>query len=116
LGLNLILIVILRQKDVTPVQKAKGIIVGMYMIDGLLETNPLPNLDLKQITITNKYGFPDIIYPGTERNDFYFTLDSGEFALDKTMEVEFMIKLRNGEILPVRFKKSFIFSFIIKYQ
>lgn len=40
------------------------------------EENPLL---FKNICLTNKLGFPDVIMPGDVRNDLYLILEKGEF-------------------------------------
>lgn len=97
----------MKQKDVSIVPKAKGIIVGLtHLIGSLQSVNAKGNIPkhigkINDFQRVEKYGFPDIIYPGTCRNDFFVTLEAGEFAIDKTIEVEAVVKMRNGEILPV---------------
>lgn len=109
--LSLFFIVILKQKDVSVVPKAKGIIVGLTQLFGPLQNvmskGNIPKHigNIKDFHQVEKYGFPDIIYPGTCRNDFFVTFDAGEFAMDKTIEVEAIVRMRNGELLPVSNKK-----------
>lgn len=40
------------------------------------EENPLL---FKNLSLTNKLGFPDVIMPGDVRNDLYLILEKGEF-------------------------------------
>ena len=98
---------ILKRKDVSLVPKAKGVILGLTHFVGPAEemsaSNSLPSKfeELKDVQMTDKYGFPEIVYPGSSRNDFYLTFSAGEFAVDKTFEVEVVVRMKNGEILPV---------------
>lgn len=105
---------IARQKDITPVPRTKGIIIGLSQMAETIENNisQIPKqFDLSKVCVTDKYGFPELIYPGTSRNDFYLTLESGEFSIDKTFEIQIIIKMNNGENLPVSFPPSLSFRF-----
>ncbi|KAI4460497.1 dedicator of cytokinesis [Holotrichia oblita] len=74
-----------------------GIIVSMKMYHGQLsqikEDNPLL---FKNVSLTNKLGFPDVIMPGDVRNDLYLTLERGEFerggkSTGKNIEVTVLV-------------------------
>ena len=67
------------------------------------EENPIL---FKNISLTNKLGFPDIILPGDVRNDLYITLDKGEFerggkSTSKNIEVTVMVLDGSGNVLEV---------------
>lgn len=57
-----------------------GIMISLKMLHGELRTireeNPLL---FKNVSLTSKLGFPDVIMPGDVRNDLYLILDRGEF-------------------------------------
>ncbi|CAH1968130.1 unnamed protein product [Acanthoscelides obtectus] len=57
-----------------------GVIFSVKMLHGELRTireeNPLL---FKNVSLTSKLGFPDVIMPGDVRNDLYLFLDRGEF-------------------------------------
>uniref|UniRef100_A0AAR5PSM5 Dedicator of cytokinesis protein 3 n=1 Tax=Dendroctonus ponderosae TaxID=77166 RepID=A0AAR5PSM5_DENPD len=57
-----------------------GIMISLKMLHGELRTireeNPLL---FKNVSLTSKLGFPDVIMPGDVRNDLYLILDKGEF-------------------------------------
>ncbi|XP_050303860.1 dedicator of cytokinesis protein 3 isoform X2 [Anthonomus grandis grandis] len=57
-----------------------GIMISLKMLHGELrairEDNPLL---FKNVSLTSKLGFPDVIMPGDVRNDLYLQLDRGEF-------------------------------------
>jgi dedicator of cytokinesis protein 1 len=90
--------VIIRQKDVSLIQKAKGIIVGLSQYD--VESDSFYRITSQP---TNKRGFPEVILPGMSRNDLFITLDSGEFPEGKTFEIGVSVRLDDGEVLPVCF-------------
>ncbi|XP_017786650.1 PREDICTED: dedicator of cytokinesis protein 3 isoform X2 [Nicrophorus vespilloides] len=74
-----------------------GIIISLKMLHGQLaqikEDNPLL---FKNISLTNKLGFPDVIMPGDVRNDLYLNLERGEFerggkSTGKNIEVSILV-------------------------
>ncbi|XP_066947355.1 dedicator of cytokinesis protein 3 isoform X4 [Macrobrachium rosenbergii] len=57
-----------------------GLVVSVKVVHGELEQATKENpLLLKNVCITKKLGFSDVIMPGDVRNDLYVTLNSGEF-------------------------------------
>lgn len=87
--------------------KFSGIVVIFKMLHGELsqvrEENPIL---FKNISLTKKLGFPDIILPGDVRNDLYVTLDKGEFerggkSTSKNIEVAVVVLDGSGNILEV---------------
>ncbi|XP_060529581.1 dedicator of cytokinesis protein 3 isoform X2 [Cylas formicarius] len=74
-----------------------GIMISLKMLHGELrairEESPLL---FKNVSLTNKLGFPDVIMPGDVRNDLYLTLERGEFerggkSTGKNIEVAVVI-------------------------
>ncbi|XP_018335626.1 dedicator of cytokinesis protein 3 [Agrilus planipennis] len=74
-----------------------GIVVSLKMLHGQLkqikEENPLL---FKNISLTKKLGFPDVIMPGDVRNDLYLLLEKGEFerggkSTGKNIEVTVLV-------------------------
>ncbi|KAF2896229.1 hypothetical protein ILUMI_09945 [Ignelater luminosus] len=74
-----------------------GIIVSLKLLHGDLkqikEENPLL---FKNMSLTNKLGFPDVIMPGDVRNDLYLLLEKGEFerggkSTGKNIEVTVLV-------------------------
>lgn len=63
-----------------PGQPNYGIVVSLRMLHGELsqvrDENPLL---FKNICLTKKLGFSDVIMPGDVRNDLYLKLERGEF-------------------------------------
>lgn len=63
-----------------PGQPNYGIVVSLRVLHGELsqvrEENPLL---FKNICLTKKLGFSDVIMPGDVRNDLYLKLERGEF-------------------------------------
>jgi hypothetical protein len=95
---------IAKSKDVSLVPKAKGVIVGVAVYRGTLDRVLDMNPSLKHVAITERYGFPDVLFPGVSRNDFYITMDSGEFNFErstKSIELSLCIKNAAGEVIPV---------------
>lgn len=115
------------KKNTTNIQlvpRAKGICLGLTFFTGnyyqLVEKF---TKILKNIHVTPRLGFIDIIVPGVIRNDFYITLEEGIFSLEKkssvnieiTIQVIYIflknlnkknskIKKDNGEIVKVFFR------------
>lgn len=84
-----------------------GIIISLKMLHGELnqikEDNPLL---FKNISLTNKLGFPDVIMPGDVRNDLYLTLEKGEFerggkSTGKNIEVTVVVLDSEKNIIKV---------------
>ncbi|CAG9773050.1 unnamed protein product [Ceutorhynchus assimilis] len=74
-----------------------GIMISLKMLHGELRTireeNPLL---FKNVCLTSKLGFPDVIMPGDVRNDLYLVLDKGEFerggkSTGKNIEVTVLV-------------------------
>ncbi|XP_031345086.1 dedicator of cytokinesis protein 3 isoform X3 [Photinus pyralis] len=74
-----------------------GIILSLKLLHGELkqikEENPLL---FKNMSLTNKLGFPDVIMPGDVRNDLYILLEKGEFerggkSTGKNIEVTILV-------------------------
>ncbi|KAK4293650.1 hypothetical protein Pmani_033668 [Petrolisthes manimaculis] len=70
-----------------------GLVVSVKVVHGELEQATKENpLLLKNVCITKKLGFSDVIMPGDVRNDLYITLNNGEFerggkSVGKNIEV-----------------------------
>ncbi|KAJ8981636.1 hypothetical protein NQ317_000864 [Molorchus minor] len=74
-----------------------GLMISVKMLHGELrmikEENPLL---FKNVCLTSKLGFPDVIMPGDVRNDLYLYLDRGEFerggkSTGKNIEVTIVV-------------------------
>lgn len=96
-----------------------GIIVSLKLLHGDLkqikEENPLL---FKNMSLTNKLGFPDVIMPGDVRNDLYLLLEKGEFerggkSTGKNIEVTVLVLDSEKNIVKVNFDFSFIFDVLI---
>ncbi|EFA76538.1 SH3 domain-containing protein [Heterostelium album PN500] len=86
------------------VPKAKGICVGMTLLPGELKQVIKENPVLEEVSVTNKLGFPEVIYPGDQRNDLFFTIESGEYSQDrktsaKNVEIIVQARLENGDLV-----------------
>lgn len=84
-----------------------GIVVSLKMLHGELsqvrEENPLV---FKNICLTSKLGFADVIMPGDVRNDLYLLLEKGEFerggkSTGKNIEVSILVIDGDKNILEV---------------
>ncbi|KAG8233145.1 hypothetical protein J437_LFUL010375, partial [Ladona fulva] len=82
-----------------------GIVVSLRMLHGELaqvrEENPLL---FKNVSLTRKLGFSDVIMPGDVRNDLYLTLERGEFerggkSTGKNIEVTVVVLDSSGKPL-----------------
>ncbi|CAB0010662.1 unnamed protein product [Nesidiocoris tenuis] len=88
-----------------PGQPNYGIVMSLRVLHGELsqvrEENPLL---LKNITLTKKLGFPDVIMPGDVRNDLYICVEKGEFerggkSTAKNIEVSVMVLDNQGNTI-----------------
>lgn len=82
-----------------------GIVISFKLLHGELSQvrEEYPIL-FKNISLTKKLGFPDIILPGDVRNDLYITLDKGEFerggkSTSKNIEVTVLVLDGDGKVL-----------------
>ncbi|XP_063227619.1 dedicator of cytokinesis protein 3 [Bacillus rossius redtenbacheri] len=82
-----------------------GIVISLKMLHGELaqvrEENPLL---FKNVSLTKKLGFSDVIMPGDVRNDLYLTLEKGEFerggkSTGKNIEVTILALDAEGRII-----------------
>ncbi|KAK7862569.1 hypothetical protein R5R35_004185 [Gryllus longicercus] len=82
-----------------------GIGISLKMLHGELsqvrEENPLL---FKNVALTQKLGFSDVIMPGDVRNDLYLTLERGEFerggkSTGKNIEATIVVLDAEGKIL-----------------
>ncbi|KAG7153404.1 Dedicator of cytokinesis protein 3-like, partial [Homarus americanus] len=82
-----------------------GLVVSVKVVHGELEQATKENpLLLKNVCITKKLGFSDVIMPGDVRNDLYVTLNSGEFerggkSVSKNIEVTVLTLDAEGQPL-----------------
>uniref|UniRef100_A0A3P8W8S1 Dedicator of cytokinesis 3 n=1 Tax=Cynoglossus semilaevis TaxID=244447 RepID=A0A3P8W8S1_CYNSE len=83
-----------------------GLIISLQLLRGDMEQlqreNPL--IFNRNVAITRKLGFPDVIMPGDVRNDLYLTLERGDFerggkSVQKNIEVTVFVLYADGEIL-----------------
>lgn len=84
-----------------------GLMMSVKMLHGELRTireeNPLL---FKNICLTSKLGFPDVIMPGDVRNDLYLILDRGEFerggkSTGKNIEVTIVVLDNDRNVIKV---------------
>lgn len=69
------------------------------------EDNPIL---FKNVSLTSKLGFPDVIMPGDVRNDLYLMLDKGEFerggkSTGKNIEVTVVVLDGKKNVVKVSF-------------
>ncbi len=90
---------------IQPVPLAKGICIGLQLFSGdhsaLISEQP----PYKDISVTQRLTFGDIFLPGMQRNDFYLTLEEGDFSQEasaKSLEVIVQVRRDNGEPVKVR--------------
>jgi len=87
--------VIIDQKEITAIQNA------YLSIHLRRESVSVEGERSKVLFHTNRRGFPDVITPGSSRNDLFVTLEEGEFPENKTFEITTVIRTNTGDILPV---------------
>lgn len=86
-------------------QDRTGVVLTLRALHGSLSVLQQENPILfKNITITRKRGFSDVIMPGDVRNDLYFTLDKGEFekggkSTSKNIEATVLLVSPDGQAL-----------------
>eukprot|EP01104_Vermistella_antarctica_P007977 TRINITY_DN1983_c0_g1_i1.p1 TRINITY_DN1983_c0_g1~~TRINITY_DN1983_c0_g1_i1.p1 ORF type:complete len:1550 (-),score=477.61 TRINITY_DN1983_c0_g1_i1:103-4533(-) len=97
---------ILKKQNVEAIPKSKGICVSLQVFRGSYDDVQKNGGSIfKGVPTTKKLGFPEIILPGDERNDFYVTLDGGEVSQErkstaKNVEVIVTVKDANGNTIP----------------
>lgn len=81
--------------------------MSLKMLHGELkhikEENPLL---FKNVSLTNKLGFPDVIMPGDVRNDLYLLLEKGDFerggkSTGKNIEVTVVVLDSEKNVIKV---------------
>ncbi|XP_045606392.1 dedicator of cytokinesis protein 3 isoform X3 [Procambarus clarkii] len=83
----------------------RGLVVSVKVVHGELEQATKENpLLLKNVCVTKKLGFSDVIMPGDVRNDLYVTLNSGEYerggkSVGKNIEVTVLTLDAEGQAL-----------------
>jgi hypothetical protein len=70
-------------QGIQEVPRAKGLVIGLTGYSGDIKQILQDNQILKEISVTNRFGFPEVILPGVNRNDFYVTLEEGEFSQER---------------------------------
>lgn len=81
--------------------------ISLKMLHGELRTIKEENPILfKNVNLTKKLGFPDVIMPGDVRNDLYLYLDRGEFerggkSTGKNIEVTIVVLDSEKSIIKV---------------
>lgn len=93
--------------------------ISLKMLHGELRTIREDNPILfKNVSLTSKLGFPDVIMPGDVRNDLYLMLDKGEFerggkSTGKNIEVTVVVLDGKKNVVKVGF---FVFWLIKHYK
>ncbi|XP_012288369.1 dedicator of cytokinesis protein 3 [Orussus abietinus] len=88
-----------------PGQPNYGIVVSLRVLHGeLLQVREEHPLLFKNICLTKKLGFSDVIMPGDVRNDLYLKLEHGEFerggkSTGKNIEVTILVLDAEGQPL-----------------
>lgn len=84
-----------------------GIMISLKMLHGGLSNIKEENSMLfKNVSLTSKLGFPDVIMPGDVRNDLYLILEKGEFerggkSTGKNIEVTILVLDSEKNIIKV---------------
>ncbi|XP_059352590.1 dedicator of cytokinesis protein 1-like isoform X2 [Daphnia carinata] len=88
--------------------KNQGLWVSLRLLHGdmkqVSEEHPAL-VQVAQVAVSRKLGFPEIILPGDVRHDLYLTLSSGEFSrgsksADKNVEVTVRVCNEKGKPIP----------------
>ncbi len=88
------------------VSRAEMMCVAVRLLNGSISTLLHNDLcHLRDMPVTQRMGFPDIILPGDVRNSIYLTLNSGEFSQGrkttaKNIEIALQVRLSDGRVLP----------------
>ena len=69
----------LREIEKSPRAEFVGVSCRILFGEAPKLVRELPSL-LGEVAVTNRIGFPDVVYPGDERNEVYLKLWSGEFS------------------------------------
>ncbi|KAH8549128.1 hypothetical protein BGW37DRAFT_121469 [Umbelopsis sp. PMI_123] len=78
--------------------RAEMLCVYLRLFHGELDNVVKTNTGLLQdVPITSWIGFPDVVFPGDERNELYITLSSGDFAqMGRSKNVQVTVCVRNN--------------------
>ncbi|XP_037108357.1 dedicator of cytokinesis protein 3-like isoform X3 [Syngnathus acus] len=81
-----------------------GLVISLQLLHGDVEALRRENKWLSRASVTHKLGFPDVMVPGDVRNDFYLTLERGDFerggkSVQKNIEVTVSLLLADGELV-----------------
>ncbi|XP_049589605.1 dedicator of cytokinesis protein 3 isoform X3 [Syngnathus scovelli] len=81
-----------------------GLVISLQLLHGDVEALRRENKWLSRASVTHKLGFPDVMVPGDVRNDFYLTLERGDFerggkSVQKNIEVTVSVLLDDGELV-----------------
>ncbi|KAF2077340.1 hypothetical protein CYY_001343 [Polysphondylium violaceum] len=81
-----------------PITRAKGVVFSFQLFHGDYQQFISEHTDYRSITTCLKVHLPEVILPGSERNDMYIQLEEGDFS-DKNIEVTMQIKTETGLLL-----------------
>jgi len=81
-----------------PITRAKGVVFTFQLFHGDYQQFISEHNDYRSITTCLKVHLPEVILPGSERNDMYIGLEEGDFS-DKNIEVTMQIKTETGLLL-----------------
>ncbi|KAF6017550.1 mbc [Bugula neritina] len=88
--------------------KGQGIWVSVRLLDGDLKQvkEEYPHLIVGHTAVARKMGFPEVIMPADVRNDFYVTINSGDFSQrnlgERNIEMTMQVCSRDGKSLGIR--------------
>eukprot|EP01132_Coremiostelium_polycephalum_P005856 gene5856-7285_t len=81
-----------------PITRAKGVVCTLKLFNGDYQQFLSENLEYRTISTSLKLQLPEVILPGSDRNDMYVQIEEGDFS-DKNIEVTMQIKTDSGLLL-----------------
>ncbi|XP_067937845.1 dedicator of cytokinesis protein 1-like [Watersipora subatra] len=90
------------------IHKGQGIWVSVRLLDGDIKQvrEAYPHLIVGPTIVARKMGFPEVIMPSDVRNDFYVTINLGDFGqgrlADRNVQISMQVCSRDGKPLAIR--------------
>ncbi|KYQ96758.1 SH3 domain-containing protein [Tieghemostelium lacteum] len=81
-----------------PISRAKGVVLTLQLFHGDYQQFVGENPDYRSVTTSLKTQLPEVVLPGSDRNDMYINIEEGDFS-EKNVEVTMQIRTESGQIL-----------------
>ncbi|EGC35783.1 hypothetical protein DICPUDRAFT_47503 [Dictyostelium purpureum] len=81
-----------------PITRAKGVVFTIQHFVGDYQQFLQEYPDYRSVTTSLKLQLPEVVLPGSERNDMYIQIEEGDFS-DKNIEVQVQVRAESGQIV-----------------